>query len=214
MNKTDMTIPVTRGELRDELVVFRQELRDELVVFRQDLRDELVVFRQDLRDEFASKQDLHQQLSGLEQRLGEAFAMRDATLAKHGEMHERHEATLANHSATLANHSATLAKHSEMLEKQGATLAKHSEMHERHEATLAKHSEMHERHERNFNLLLEAVLARIDQAQRELGADLARHTRAIEESMQGRISTVDDKYKDLPDRVKRLETTVLSSRRR
>jgi septation ring formation regulator EzrA len=44
--------------------------------------------------------------------------------------------------------------------------------------------------------------------------ELARHTRAIQESMSGQISVIDDKYKDLPGRVNHLEAAVFGPVRR
>jgi hypothetical protein len=44
--------------------------------------------------------------------------------------------------------------------------------------------------------------------------ELARHTRAIQESMSTQISVVDDKYDDLPARVSQLEATVFPPERR
>ncbi|HEX7838036.1 MAG TPA: hypothetical protein VF469_11265 [Kofleriaceae bacterium] len=44
--------------------------------------------------------------------------------------------------------------------------------------------------------------------------ELARHTKAIEEALSAQVSVVDEKYADLPGRVKRLETTVLGPKRR
>jgi hypothetical protein len=73
-----------------------------------------------------------------------------------------------------------------------------------------------------------ALLARIDSHERRLAeqfregiasseqrllAELARHTRAIQESMSTQISVVDEKYDDLPARVRRLEATVFTAPR-
>ena len=70
-----------------------------------------------------------------------------------------------------------------------------------------------------------ALLARIDvnerrfaqqiaSAEQRLIAELARHTRAIQESMSTQISVVDEKYNDLPARVRQLEATVFPPERR
>ena len=47
-----------------------------------------------------------------------------------------------------------------------------------------------------------------------LMAELARHTKAIQEALSVQISVVDEKYTDLPGRVTRLETTVFGPKRR
>jgi len=44
--------------------------------------------------------------------------------------------------------------------------------------------------------------------------ELARHTRAIQESMSRQISVIDDKYNDLPARMSRIEATVFPPERR
>jgi len=44
--------------------------------------------------------------------------------------------------------------------------------------------------------------------------ELARHTKAIEEAMSTQISTIDEKYADLPARMSRLEATVFGRRGR
>jgi hypothetical protein len=51
----DMSTPVTRGELQEELRIFRLELRQELRQEHQQLRQEL---RQEFRDTFATKVEL------------------------------------------------------------------------------------------------------------------------------------------------------------
>jgi hypothetical protein len=60
-----------------------------------------------------------------------------------------------------------------------------------------------------------ALLARITgletrfvESEQRLLAELARHTRAIQESMTTQISVVDEKYKDLPARMNRVEADV------
>ena len=43
--------------------------------------------------------------------------------------------------------------------------------------------------------------------------ELARHTNAILEAIQGRVSVIDEKYADLPGRVARLEREVFAPKR-
>ena len=40
------------------------------------------------------------------------------------------------------------------------------------------------------------------------GAELARHTGSVDERHRTEVSVIDDKYKDLPDRVTKLEAAV------
>ncbi|TMQ04128.1 MAG: hypothetical protein E6J90_25845 [Deltaproteobacteria bacterium] len=55
---------------------------------------------------------------------------------------------------------------------------------------------------------------RIAASQKQLSAELASHAKALHETMRRDISIVDDQYKDLPGRVKRLEVAVFRGRRR
>jgi hypothetical protein len=54
----------------------------------------------------------------------------------------------------------------------------------------------------------------IDEAEQRLHADLAMFAKAHQESMATLISVIDEKYADLPARVKRLEGAVFHSKRR
>jgi hypothetical protein len=54
----------------------------------------------------------------------------------------------------------------------------------------------------------------IKSSHKELGEQLASHARAFHEDASRQIAGLDDKYKDLPPRVRRLENTVFPSRRR
>lgn len=58
------------------------------------------------------------------------------------------------------------------------------------------------------------LLERIDASERRLLAELARHTRANYEDMSTQISVIDEKYADLPPRVRRLEIKAFPPRRR
>ncbi|HMG56356.1 MAG TPA: hypothetical protein VK601_22810 [Kofleriaceae bacterium] len=44
--------------------------------------------------------------------------------------------------------------------------------------------------------------------------ELARHTKAIQEALSTQVSTIDDKYADLPGRVSHLETAVFVPKQR
>ena len=119
-DEMDMSAPVTRGELRQELEHFRQE------------------FRQELKQEFATKQELEHAVSQL---------------------------------ATKQE-----------LEMWGG-----------------------------------ALLARLEPLQgmeQRLLAELARYTKASQESMSKEVSVIDEKYADLPGRVSRLESEVVARKRR
>lgn len=59
-----------------------------------------------------------------------------------------------------------------------------------------------------------ALRAQIEASEQRLLTELARHVRAIEEALSTQVSVVDEKYADLPPRVKHLEATVLQPKRR
>jgi hypothetical protein len=54
---------------------------------------------------------------------------------------------------------------------------------------------------------------RFDESAKEMHRAFARSAKAIHESMMRRVGVVDDKYKDLPRRVARLELKVLAPKR-
>jgi hypothetical protein len=54
------------------------------------------------------------------------------------------------------------------------------------------------------------LFERIERMQQQLQTDLSRHANAIHESVAALIHGFDDKYKDLPPRVTRLESAVFS----
>jgi hypothetical protein len=57
-------------------------------------------------------------------------------------------------------------------------------------------------------------IASMDALEQRVIAEIARHTRAFAESMSTLVSAVDEKYADLPPRVKRLENQMLARKRR
>jgi hypothetical protein len=165
----DMSTPVTRGELREELEHFRRvelreelehfrrvELREELEHFRRvELREELEHFRQDLKQELATKQELEHAVSQL--------------------------VTKQEFKQELKQEIAQLATKKELEMWGGALLAR---------------------------------LEPLQGMEQRLLAELARHTKASQESTSKEISVIDEKYGDLPGRVSRLEADALARRRR
>lgn len=59
-----------------------------------------------------------------------------------------------------------------------------------------------------------ALLDRIAASERRMLAELARHCGAMQESLSKQISVSDDKYNDLPGRVRKLEAKVFAPKRR
>jgi hypothetical protein len=59
-----------------------------------------------------------------------------------------------------------------------------------------------------------ALLARMDGVGQQLQADLARHAGALREWMSTLMAAHDEKYADLPGRVRQLEATAFGDERR
>lgn len=60
----------------------------------------------------------------------------------------------------------------------------------------------------NMGLWGEALATQIKESEKRLSSELARHMQAGFEAMTAQIASFDDKYKDLPARVTRLEADV------
>jgi hypothetical protein len=65
-----------------------------------------------------------------------------------------------------------------------------------------------------MSLLEVRVTSAMHDLEARLLSELARATRASEEELTSRVSVFDDKYRDLPDRVARLEAKVFSAPKR
>jgi hypothetical protein len=57
-------------------------------------------------------------------------------------------------------------------------------------------------------------IALVERTEQRLGAELARHAGAINESISTRFAASDEKYADLPGRVNRLEAAVFTPKQR
>ena len=62
--------------------------------------------------------------------------------------------------------------------------------------------------------LLTELAHHVEASEQRLLTELARHVGAIQEALSTHVSVIDEKYADLPARVRRLETTVFRSKRR
>ncbi|TMQ06140.1 MAG: hypothetical protein E6J90_47190 [Deltaproteobacteria bacterium] len=156
-NANDMSTPVTRGELREELQRAIAPLATEAELASLATKDEIA--------QLATKAEI-------------------AQLATKAE---------------LAQAIAPLATKIELEVWGGALLA-------RFESSERKLTQLIERSEQRF----QEGLAGVEQ---RLSAELASHVKAVQESAATMIAGLDDKYKDLPGRVNRLETTVYDKRR-
>ena len=149
MATTDMSTPVTRGELRAEFEQFEQKL---------------------------------------EQKLEQKFAEKLASLVTKAELEER---------------LAPLATKIELEHWGGALLARITAGEQR---TI--------RLEHRIDELEHRMIERIEGSEQRLLTELARHARAIQEAVSTQISVIDEKYANLPARVKRLETRVFRTKGR
>jgi hypothetical protein len=157
----DMSAPVTRGELREELTVVRSELREELTVVRSELREELTVARSELREELAVvRTEVRGEFKLVREEISQLRTEARANLEIWG-------------GALFAR-----------IEARFDLCATRKDM------------------EGGFDELRKDMLA----MEQRLGIDLARHVKAIQESLSVQVSVVDEKYADLPDRVTRLES--------
>jgi hypothetical protein len=62
--------------------------------------------------------------------------------------------------------------------------------------------------------LLTELARHVEASEQRLLTELARHVGAVQEALSTQVSVLDEKYTDLPARVRRLETTVFRSKRR
>jgi hypothetical protein len=150
----DMSTPVTRGELREEL---------EKLATKQDLEKLKLATKQEL-EKLATKHELEK-------------------------LATKHE-----------------------LEMWGGALLARIESGERR--LVNELNRLNERIGSTEQRLNERITSTEQQLSKLVRVELARHTRANYESMATMISAIDDKYKDLPGRMKRLEATMRPSRRR
>jgi hypothetical protein len=68
--------------------------------------------------------------------------------------------------------------------------------------------------ESNEQRLEQRLIERIDGTEQRLSAELARHVGAIHESMVAWFAASDEKYADLPGRMKRVEAAVFAPKQR
>ena len=148
-NAMDMSTPVTRGELKEELAALRKEFREETALL-------------------ATKAELREAI---------------APLATKAELHEAIQEAIA-----------PLATKAELETWGGALLA-------RIQSSEQGLMELIKTTEQGLKELIRAT-------EKQLQTDLARHAGALQEWMSSMITAYDDKYADLPGRVKALETRV------
>jgi chromosome segregation ATPase len=200
MDSTDMSTPVTRGELQEVLSQVKQEhwrdLREAIapLATRAELHQEI----QTAIAPLATRAELHQEIQTA-----------IAPLATRAELHQASQAPLA----PLAPIAARAELHQVQQELQ-ATLATRTELELWGGALVARiqHGEQRlsnlERGQDQLIGLVQQTQQQLQQTEQRLLAELARHTSAIHEAMRTQIKAGTEPFDDLPGRVSRLETEV------
>jgi hypothetical protein len=186
----DMSAPVTRGELRDELGRLKAELdADRGAEPRPNLARELAPL--------ATKAELREAIAPLATKaeLREAIASAIAPLATKVELRE----AIASAIAPLA----TKVELREAIANAVAPLATKVELELWGGALMAR-----------MDTQLDGVRRDMQAMRLDLQADFARHANVIFESAQAMIRALDDKYADLPRRVTDIEARLLDVERR
>src|ERR1700733_14031336 len=216
MDSTDMSTPVTRGELQEALSQVKQEhgrgLREAIAPLAT--RTELQAAIAPL----ATKAELHQEIQAaiaplatkaeLHQEIQAAIAPL-ATKAELRQVQQELQATIA----TLAT-KAELRQVQQELQATIATLATKAELELWGGALVARiqHGEQRlsnlERGQDQLIGLVEQTQQQLQQTEQRLIGELARHTAAIHEATRTQIKATTEPFDDLPGRVSRLETEV------
>jgi hypothetical protein len=193
MDSTDMSTPVMRGELHDALGLFRQELGTE---HQQALMTATAPL--------ATKAELHTAIATATAPLSTKaeLAAAIAPLATKAELAAA-IAPLAT-KAELAAAIAPLATKTELEMWGGALLARIQQGEQRL-------GNLERGQEQLIGLVQQSQLQTgelIQQTERRLLAELARHASAIQETMRAEVKARTERFDDLPGRVGRLETEV------
>ncbi len=192
-DSTDMSTPVTRGELQDTLGLFQQELRME----RQHEIQAVVA-------PLATKAELQAAIAPLATKAELQAAI--APLATKAELHHEIQAAIAPLATKAELHHeiqtaiAPLATKAELELWGGALLARIRQGEQRIGNV--------ERGQQHLIELVQQTQQQLQQTEQRLLAELARHTSAVYESMRTQIKASTEPFDDLPGRVNRLETEV------
>jgi hypothetical protein len=196
MDSTDMTTPVTRGELQDVLSQVKQESRRD----RREATAPLAT-RAELQDAIAplaTRAELQAAIAPLATRAELQAAI--APLATKAELHQAIQAAIAP-LATRAELQELRSEFKAELGMWGGALVARIQQGEQRIGNL-------ERGQDQLIMLAQQTQQQIQQTEQRLLAELARHTSAIHESMRTQIKASTEPFDDLPDRVHRLETEV------
>jgi YesN/AraC family two-component response regulator len=183
---TDMSTPVTRGELREELKQALAPLATKAEVAELAAKVEQLATK---AEQLATKAEVAQLATKAEvaQLATKAEVAQLATKAEVAQLATKAEVAQL---ATKAEVAQLAAETKTEIGFWGGALMAHIESSERRLGRL------------------------IDGVEQRLGAELARHAEAIHESMSVRLVASEEKYADLPGRVGRLETAVFAPKQR
>jgi hypothetical protein len=179
MDSTDMSTPVTRGELQDALGLFQRELKEELTLERQQEIQTAVA-------PLATKAELHQEIQTAVAPLATKTELQAAiaTLASKAEL----QAAIAP-LATKVELQAAIAPLATKVELElwgGALVAR------------MQHGEQR----------IDRLEQQFQQFEQRFLTELARHTSAILEAMRTEIKACIEPLADLPERMTRVEAAV------
>ena len=184
MDSTDMTTPVTRGELQEVLSQVKQE-------HGRDLREATAPL--------ATKAELQAAIAPLATKIELQAAI--APLATKAELHQAIQAATA-----------PLATKAE-LELWGGTLVARMQHGEQRIDRLEQQiQQLDQRVSDRFEQFEQRFSDRLQQSEQRLFTELARHTSAIHEAMRTEIKACFEPLADLPGRMSRVEAAVFGPR--
>jgi hypothetical protein len=225
-NAANMSTPVTRGELKEELEQFRQEIQEAIAPLASKAELAQLATKAEIQEAIAqlatkaeiaplaTKAEIQEAIAPLATKAEIAQLATKAEIAPLATKAEIAQLATKVEIAQLATkvELAQLATKVEMAQlatkAEIAQLATKVELELWGGALLARIQSS----EQGMKELFSATQRQISATQWQLQEDLARHAGALHESMLALITAHDDKYADLPDRVARLEARVFAAR--
>ncbi|MDB4954162.1 MAG: hypothetical protein JWO36_1731 [Myxococcales bacterium] len=189
---SDMTMPVTRGELREELDSFKTDVGAAIHRFESRTLERFtaVEHKSEVLGERVSR--VETRLTGLEDKVSALD----------------HKVTALDDKVTGLDHKVTALDHKVTGLDHKVTALDHKVTALDHKVTALDHK---------VDGLAQQVTGLSQQVAdlpKQLSAELAQHVHVIGEQFRAQISVVDEKYQDLPRRVDKLETAVSAPKRK
>ena len=210
MDSTDMTTPVTRGELQEILSQVKQDhgrdLREAIAPLAT--RDELHQEIQAAIAPLATKDELHQEIQAAIAPLATKDELQAAIapLATKDEL-QAAVALLATKDELQAA-IAPLATRAELELWGGALVARMQHGEQRIDRLEQRIQQLDQRVSDRFEQFEQQVSDRFQQSEQRFLIELARHTSAIHEAMRTEIKACVEPFADLPGRMSRVEAAV------